>query len=80
MNGDDQALLPEHVHGVSHGSVGDPVFVGEIAFAGQLLGDLAGRDPPRYVVGYLDVGVLVAEWVYRLGWHEIKIGVLSDLP
>jgi hypothetical protein len=80
VNGDNQALLPQNVHGMSHGRVGDTVLVGQVALARELLRDLASRDPPRYIAGHLNVRVLIPERVYRLGWHKINIGVLSDLP
>ena len=56
LPGDDQAALPEHLHGVPHRLVGDPVLLGQVPLGRQPMHDLAGFDPHLDVVRHLHIG------------------------
>jgi hypothetical protein len=74
LPGDDQAAVPQHLHGVPDRLVRDFVLLGQGALGGQLVGDLADLDPGRDVVGDLDVGEIRPERVYHR--HVINVGTL----
>ena len=76
MDRHDQALLTQDLHRVSHGDVGNAVFVRQCSLGGKLPGDLASLDPARNVVRHLDVGMLTSEGIDRSCWHKINI----DMP
>ena len=65
LPGDDQPAVPQHLHGVPHGLVRDPVLLGQAALRRQLVGDLARLDPHRDAVRDLHVRKVRAE---RIHW------------
>ena len=65
LPGDDQPAVPQHLHGVPHGLVRDPVLLRQAALRRQLMGNLSRLDPHGDVVCDLHVRKVRAE---RIHW------------
>jgi hypothetical protein len=76
VDGDDDVALPEDLHRVADGHVGNPVLSGKVSFGGQLPSDFASADPALYVVGDLGVGVFGPVGVNLPRWHKTMVDLL----
>jgi len=73
VNGDDHAAIAQDLHRMPDGCVGNSIFLGKRAFAGELDGELASLDPSGDVVGDLKVAVVARIRVHRPGRHAENI-------